>query len=66
VHSWKRSEKKNFCACFYSLSKKKEIQTEPEAFYKIEEEKERDDGLLTLFLTPQKKPPFPLKKRDTL
>ena len=57
MHSWKRSEKKNFCACFYSLSEEEGNQTEPEAFY-IEEEKERDDGLLTLFLTPQKKPPF--------
>ena len=50
------SEKKNFCACFlFALQKKKEIQTEPEAFYKIEEEKERDDGL-TLFLTAEKTP----------
>ena len=55
-----RGQRKKISArVFIRSPKKKEIQTEPEAFYKIEEEKERDDGLLTLFLTPQKKPPFP-------
>ena len=47
-----RGQRKKISArVFIRSPKKKEIQTEPEAFYKIEEEKERDDGLLTLFLT---------------
>ena len=42
MHSWKRSEKKNFCACFYSLSE----EGNPDGTGSVlEEEKERDDGL---------------------
>ena len=52
-----RGQRKKISArVFIRSPKKKEIQTEPEAFYKIEEEKERDDGLLTLFFTAEKTP----------
>ena len=61
MHSWKRSEKKNFCACFYSLSKKKEIQTEPEAFYRRRRKGER--RRIDSFFDRRKNPPFLLKKR---
>ena len=41
--------------------KQQDYMEQETEFKKQEEEKERDDGL-TLFLTPQKKPPFPLRR----